>query len=377
MKAIVVGAGVIGSSIAYRIAEAGAEVTLIDANRVGAGTSATSYAWVNACEKINPRAYYTLNMAGVRTHRRVAEEEFKGSNWLHRPGVIQWQSAGAEAEGFGDAEGDKVDVLRSWGYPAERIDAKQLAELEPDVDPATFEQEGAIYYPEDGWLDAPVYAGTMVRTAIARHGLKLLLGHKVTALLVRNGAACGVVLQNGETIEADVVVNSGGRWANEVVGAPDFELPLAPTVGLIAYTTSSDTSLRHGMRTPLVNCRPDGAGRLLLRANDIDKTVPADSDPVPANPAAQKLLERTIKLMPALKGVAVEAVRIAIRPIPADGLSAIGPHPALKNYYVTVTHSGVTMGAFIGEAVTAELVHGRQVPELAEFRPARFFGPAV
>jgi Glycine/D-amino acid oxidases (deaminating) len=212
----------------------------------------------------------------------------------------------------------------------------------------------------------------MVLAARHRFGLKLVRG-RVKALLARSGAAVGVTLENGESLEGDVVVNSSGRWANETVGNAEYELPLAPTVGLIAYTVSCDTSLRHGLRTPLVNCRPDGAGRILLRANDIDKTVPVHADPVPSNPAAQQLLARVKRLMPALEGVHVEAVRTAIRPIPKDGYSAIGPHPALSNYYVTVTHSGVTLAAFIGEGATAELVHGRSVPEFAEFRPSRFF----
>src|SRR5690606_35552431 len=244
MKVIVVGAGIIGSSIAFRLAEAGAEVVLVEANRVGSGTSSTSYAWVNACEKMTSKAYFELNMAGVRSHRRVAEE-FAGANWLHRPGVVQWQDAGAEAAGFDEGDFDKLERLKQWGYPAETIDRQTLAELEPDVDLSTFNDTGAIYYPEDGWLDAPVYAGAMVQAGIARHRLELVYG-KVTGLVVRDNAARGVTLDTGAVIEADLVVNSGGRWANEVVGVPDYELPLAPTVGLIAYTVSCDTSLRHG-----------------------------------------------------------------------------------------------------------------------------------
>ena len=51
MKAIVVGAGVVGSSVAYRLAQAGAEVTIVEERRPGGGTSSVTYAWVNACEK--------------------------------------------------------------------------------------------------------------------------------------------------------------------------------------------------------------------------------------------------------------------------------------------------------------------------------------
>lgn len=372
MKVIVVGAGVIGSSIAFRLAEAGAQVTLVEASRVGSGTSSTSYAWVNACEKLTSKPYFDLNFAGVKAHRRLAEE-FESQNWLHCPGVVQWPDAGAEAAGFDEGDFDKLERLQEWGYPAEKIDAQQLSELEPDVDQAMFEERGAIYYPQDGWLDAHVYSGAVVRRAKERYGLELRLGQRVVGIVAQGGAARGVRLADGSVIEGDVVVNSGGRWANEVAGTQDYGLPLAPTIGLIAYTVSCDTSMRHGLRTPEINCRPDGGGRILLRANDVDKTVRADSDPLPAHPAAQELLSRMERLMPALAGLHVEAVRIATRPIPKDGFSAIGAHPALDNYYITVTHSGVTMGAFLGEAVTTEILHKKKVSEFTEFRPDRFF----
>ena len=68
-----------------------------------------------------------------------------------------------------------------------------------------------------------------------------------------------------------------------------------------------------------------------------------------------------------------EAVRIALRPIPADHFSAIGPMPRTSGYYIAITHSGVTMSPFLGGVVADEIVHGRQRAELAHFRPARFF----
>jgi glycine/D-amino acid oxidase-like deaminating enzyme len=90
-------------------------------------------------------------------------------------------------------------------------------------------------------------------------------------------------------------------------------------------------------------------------------------------PEARDLVARARKLLPSIGDVEPEAVRIAIRPIPADHFSAVGPLPRTSGYYLAVTHSGVTMSPFLGRAVADEIVHGRQRPELADFRPARFF----
>jgi glycine/D-amino acid oxidase-like deaminating enzyme len=84
-------------------------------------------------------------------------------------------------------------------------------------------------------------------------------------------------------------------------------------------------------------------------------------------------VQRARRLLPSIGEVEPEAVRIAIRPIPGDHLSAIGPVPRMSGYYLAVTHSGVTMSPFLGKAAADEVVRGQQRPELADFRPARFF----
>ena len=89
-------------------------------------------------------------------------------------------------------------------------------------------------------------------------------------------------------------------------------------------------------------------------------------------PEARDLMGRARQLLPSIGEVEPEAVRIAIRPIPGDHLSAIGPIPRTSGYYIAVTHSGVTMSPF-GAAVADEVVRGKQRRELADFRPAQFF----
>jgi glycine/D-amino acid oxidase-like deaminating enzyme len=90
-------------------------------------------------------------------------------------------------------------------------------------------------------------------------------------------------------------------------------------------------------------------------------------------PEAHALMEQAIRVLPGIGSAAPEAVRITQRPIPRDGLSAVGPLPHVAGYYLVVTHSGVTLGPLLGAAVADEVVRGRDRPELAPFRPGRFF----
>lgn len=83
-EAIVVGAGLVGAAVTYRLARGGARVALLDAGEPGRGTSAASFAWLNSHNK-QPRAYHDLNVAGIAEHRALAAE-FAAAPWLHLDG---------------------------------------------------------------------------------------------------------------------------------------------------------------------------------------------------------------------------------------------------------------------------------------------------
>jgi glycine/D-amino acid oxidase-like deaminating enzyme len=379
MHAVVIGGGAIGAAVAYRLAEAGTSVTLIEAGRIAEGTSMTSFAWVSASEKIDSDSYYRLSLAGVAAHRDLAREFGAAGNWYHRPGVIQWLGAGCEGCALAESPlHEKLKRLAALGYPAERIGPDDLARLEPRLRPEALEiGDEAIHYPEDGYVEAPVMIGALIEAAVARFGMNLLTQTAVRRLITINGRAAGIETASGEILFADVVINCAGRWANEVVGNPDFTVPLAPTLGLIAYTPAVGTAIRKVLRTPNLNVRADGGGRLLLRANDLDETLAADDAAGPDHPAAIELVRRLGELVPALGGIHAEAARIATRPIPKGGLPCVGTLPGLDNYWVAVTHGGINTSAFIGVALRDEILEGRSTAEYAPYRPSRFFKAAA
>jgi glycine/D-amino acid oxidase-like deaminating enzyme len=366
MKAIVIGAGIVGSGVAYRLAEAGAEVTVLEGSRVGGGTSGISFAWTNSHGK-EPRPYHDLNVAGMKAHAELAEE-FPGQNWFHPTGSVAWRKSAEDRE----AQARNVERLKSWGYAIEWIDRKTLAELEPDIDMDQVGDAAITYCPQEGYVDPVVYADAMIKAAQQR-GAKLKTGVKVVDMVTRNGAVTGVKSEDGAIHEADVVVNCAGRWADRVAREPGLTLPLAPTTGFIVFTPPVATSVSRPVHAPDVHFRPDGAGRLMIRTNDADDLVSLEMTPTPTMPQAIEIMRRAAEVIPALKGVKAEASRITARPIPKDGVSAVGPAPRAKGCYFVVTHSGVTLSPFLAKAVADEIVRGRTRQELEPFRPARFF----
>jgi glycine/D-amino acid oxidase-like deaminating enzyme len=366
IEVIVIGAGVIGSSVAYRLAQAGAQVTIFETHRVCGGTSATSFAWVNSNNK-PPRAYHDLNVAGIRTHMALVEE-FGSTPWWHNGGSIEWEAD----EDAWRAQREKVERLRTWGYAVEWISPRQLHDMEPDVELSVVGGAPIAYYPDEGWLDPVPYAHAMLEAA-ARFGATLHLGVRVVDVRVYGGRATGVQVEGGGIYGADVVVNCAGRWANDVIKTRELHIPLAPTVGILVCTPPMPTCLRRIVRTPYCDVRPDGGGRLMLHQREIDNTVRADVEPSLELPQAAELVRRAARILPNVGTDRPESVRIGVRPIPADGYSAVGPVPGISGYYVVITHSGVTLSPFLGHVAAEEIVKGRIVPQLEPFRPGRFF----
>src|SRR5437667_9544453 len=175
MKTIVLGAGVLGASVAYRLAQAGAAVTVLEAARIGGGTSGTSFAWTNAHKK-PPKPYHELNVAGMKAHAALADE-FGATPWWHGGGSLEW-----EAEPDRTAQRENIEQLRSWGYAVEWLTLRRVQELEPDIDPATIGDAPVVFFPEEGWLDPVVYVHATLSAARRPHGAKAICGARVVDL---------------------------------------------------------------------------------------------------------------------------------------------------------------------------------------------------
>ena len=365
-RIIVVGAGVVGASVAYRLARGGADVRVLERDRVGAGTSGISFAWTNAHRK-PPRPYHDLNVGGMKTHAAL-RDEFGATPWWHGGGGLEWEPEERRA-----IQRDNVEQLQSWGYAAEWISRADALDLEPDIDPAIIGDAPVAFFRDEGWCDPVLYAHAMIAAACRRHGATLICGASVAGLVMVGDRVTGVRLADGTVHEADMVVNCAGRWTNDPVRDAGLSLPMAPTAGLLVFTPPVASGLRRVVHSSIINVRPDGAGRLMLHWDATDPTISPDTPCDPALPQARDLVARARRLLPMIGAVEPEAVRVGVRPIPGDHLTAAGPMPRVRGYYVAVTHSGVTMSPFLGVLVADEVLNGRERPELADFRPARFF----
>ena len=361
---VVVGAGIIGTSIAYRLAQAGNAVTIVECRHPGAGTSSTSFAWTNSNEK-TPHDYHHNNVLGMRAHRAL-ENEFGARPWYHGGGAVEWKSDPSEA---GELV-ERVERLKGWNYPAEWISPSELLNLEPALAPNASGDAQIAYFPDEGWVDPAVYIEFFLERARALG--TVLRRENINSIAMRGSTVIGVGTASGHTIEADVVVNCTGRWANDLGQDARLSFPLAPTLGLLVITKPTASGVRRVIRTSGVNFRPDGAGRIMLQSEHDEMKFTLESTREDILPVANAMIERAARINPDLSGTAPEAMRLALRAIPGDGVSAIGPIPGIDGYYAAVTHSGVTLAPWLGQVVAAEL-SGAPEKALEPFRPTRFF----
>ena len=371
MRSIVIGAGIIGTCTALRLAQQGIHVTLIEAGLPGDGTTGTSFAWVNAGGK-QPREYFELNVAGMVAHRRLVAE-WPGAPWFVPTGNLEWKDTPEAQEHLVK----HVERLREWGYSATLLSPRQVVNtLEPDL---LIEQsvDAVAFYPDESHIYPKLLLTYLLRAA-RELGVELYTSAKVVDFDLRGDRVSGVVLESGSHISADVVVCCCGRWTNKVVSRVGMDLPLilpeepaSSAVGLLVLSSGICAELRRVVHAPGINIRPDGFSRLLLHSDEYDRQVTLQT-PLSQSPlVAEDVLKRAGKFVRNMQSARVESAAISVRPIPKDGLSTVGWVPGVEGLYVIVTHSGVTLGPVLAEIATRE-INGAVEKILAPFRPGRF-----
>lgn len=372
MKVAVIGAGMIGVSIATELAARGAEVTLIDRHAPGEGTSSTSYAWVNSNNK-NPDPYFELNRAGLEEHYRLAAN---GGDWFHATGHVE---IATDADHQKELQA-RLERLNSFGYSAEKVSPMRAQELIPDLlipdSPTT-----AAFFSQEAHCDPSLYLRHMLSKALA-YGVSIRSGVAVSNMVERN-EGCAVDLGDGTTHTVDRVVSAAGRWTNDIAamaGLPaimiESEEPGNVTMGYLAITNPLPVSIDRVLTSPLLNVRPAGGGRLILQALDLDATAQVGVLPTVDSPLANEFLRRLQGILKNTEGAAIREIQVAQRAIPKDGLSVVGQPSSVPWLYLVATHSGVTLAPLLGTRVAAE-IFGEHEPLFSAFRPERLLSGAT
>lgn len=371
LRVVVAGAGIIGASIAWHLAKAGACVTVIDRQGPATHASRASFAWINATWSKQPQAYHALNQAGVARWKLLQPE-------LGLP--VRW---GGSLEGNADPGMEKeiasrVSEQMAWGEQTKILAGGDLAELEPNVDFTALRQ--VIYSANDGATN-PIAATQAFLDAAAALGAKLLYPCELTGVNLAAGRLRFVSTSGGD-IAADRLVLATGAAADAAKRFADLDLPQRDAPGITAITAPMPRVINRVLWMPKVHLHQRDDGRIVL--GEEDGAPPSHADRLAGHPNdfptreialqhAERMLAEARRYVPDLTKVTFENIVIGWRPMPLDGYPVLGASPARPDVYLSVMHSGVTLAPHVGLLTAKEIAAGALADELRPFRPDRQF----
>ena len=346
MPTVVVGAGIVGASVAYHLARRGLPVTLIDrAPSPAGGVTRDSFAWIGDSGGDWPGGADDLR-GSVRADYRRLEGELPAVT-VRWTGSLTWTS-GSNRRRAGGPPGRG----QTW------IGRDEIETLEPHL---RNPPEQAVYSPTDGGVDPVRVTGALVHAARAL-GARVILGAAVTSMKVARGHVQGVLSSAG-FLPASMVVLAAGTEVGALAGWCGVTLPIAGSPAVLLRVSAPPGLVRTIVAGPEFEAREVRDGHLLL-------TAPYDDQL--SSTALERLAYQTLaRLRSTFRHAGSCRLlewRLADRPMPAGG-PLIGHLVPGRSAYVAVTHSAVTLAPTIGRLVAEEIATGTPAAELRRCRP--------
>lgn len=354
-RVVVAGAGMIGVNIAYQLVKRGAAVTIVERTQPGRGATANSFAWINA--KKHPRGYFDLSRLGIEAWRQI-DGEFKGALPVVWGGSVEWR---AGADPVARLKKDLAE-FREWNYPVTAIGAGQLHDLEPRLTPGPA-IEGA-HWTDEAHAD-PVGVTERVLEQAEANGARLLCPAEVTGLDLAAGRLRAVRTSAGE-IEADTLVVACGVDTPRVAALAGVRVPLKESPGVLVHVPPQPRLVQRVIMAPVGNIKQKPDGRIVAGSDFGEGGGDLSRE------AGLRLLKTMSAVLPELGSVGVEKMTQGFRPLPADGFPIVGFAPGRTDLYLTVMHSGVTLGPLVGRLAATEILDSIRAEPLAAYRLERF-----
>lgn len=361
-RIVVVGAGIIGSAIAYHLAKYGAQVTVVEKNRPASGTTEKSFGWINATFSKKPWHYFLLNHLGIAAWQAL-QQELNKSLQVQWGGSIEWYSDVTEAS----ALQENIRRHQSLGYATQLVDEAKLSHLEPNV--AFGHVAAAAFCEHEGHVD-PAHAVHVLLGQAQKMGAQVITECELTDLVLNQGRLQAVKTSVGE-IEADVLVIACGVDSPRVAALADVLVPLKDSPGVLVYTKPKPVPgkrlLHRIVLSPGGHMKQQQDGRIVIGASfGGSPTTDTSID------SAKRILEEAARYLPALNKAQIDQVTLGWRPMPKDDYPIIGFANGEPSVYLAVTHSGITLGPLIGQLATVEILNRVDVTLLQSYRLSRF-----
>jgi D-amino-acid dehydrogenase len=370
---VVIGGGIVGSSVGYHLARAGVETLLLDRRDAGRATTAGA------------------GIVSPGTSSRTADDDwfaFGIDAGDYYPDLVDQ----LEADGVNDTSYGRVgliaaavddDELAPYEEATARIDARRdelsnVEEIDPaaatDRVPALAEPQRAFHVPDAARVNGQAFASAL-REAGRTHGLETAEGD-VTRIRTEGGRGSrtpggrdaqvtGIQTADGSRIDADRVVVAGGAWSSAFGDDLGVDVPVEPKRGQIVHLDLPDADtgswpVLKGFRHHYIVPWPDG--RLVAGAT---RETGSGFDPRVTAGGLREVFDEALRVAPGLDDATVIEHRVGLRPVCADGVPVLGPVPGVEGAHLATGHgaTGLTLGPYSGKVVADRITEGEPIPD--------------
>jgi len=341
-RAVIIGGGVIGCSVAYHLTKLGwTDVVLLERKQLTCGTTwhaAGLIAQLRATQNMTRLAKYSQELYGT------LEEETGVATGFKRVGSITVALTDERMEELRRS----ISMARAFGVEIGEISPKEVGERYEhlNLDGVV----GGVYLPLDGQGDPANIALALAKGARSR-GAKVIEGVKVTGVTQENGRATGVTTERGN-IEADFVVNCAGMWGHEVGKMAGVNVPLQACEHFYIVTEAIEGLTQLPVLRVPDECAyyKEDAGKMLLGAFEPNAKpwgmdgisedfcfdqLPEDFDHF------EPILESAVNRMPMLGEAGIHTFFNGPESFTPDDRYLMGEAPELKNFYVAAGFNSV------------------------------------
>jgi glycine oxidase len=366
--AIFVGGGVIGLSAAWRAAQGGARVAVLERAEPPAGATRVAAGMLAPVGELafGEPELLEMTLASAQLYPRfVADLEAatgEATGYL-RQGALHIALDRDEA-----AELRRVhDLQRSLGLEAEWLPPRRCRELEPGLTPSF---NGGVHAPEEAVVD-PRSLTRVLLAALRAAGGEVRTGTEVAGGLFAGERLTGVRTAAGEELRAESTVLAAGAWSGRAEWLPEqARPPVRPVKGQLLELRTRDGAapcerIVASERVYLVP-RPDG--RLIVGATSEEQGF----DTAVTAGGVHELLREAYRLLPDIAEMELVDAIAGLRPGTPDNLPLVGPG-AIEGLLLATGHyrNGILLAPLTAQAIAAVLA-GEQLPEaLAPAHPAR------
>lgn len=367
---VIVGAGVIGASIAFHLAKRKAgRVVVVEKEHVASGGTGRSSALI--------RMHYSFPAEVQLAVKSL--EIFE--NWLE----IVGEPGEFRKVGFVRlAPRSEIDMLtanvamqKRYGVKTEVIDCHELRKMEPDWN--LEDEPAAAYEPDAGYGDGAIAAQDFMAAARAM-GVEYRPRTRVKGIDVKNGRVSGIVTTQGEICASQVVL-AAGAWSVPLAQQIGVDLPITPEFHQVAILRNP-ASMR-----PCGSACIDSVNMLYFRSDSNDKTLIGDfyggrdgidPDNFPQRPSddwVEEILEQACSRIPKLQNAEVMRGVTGIYDMTPDTRPLLGELPGVEGLYLAAGFSGTgfKIAPAIGLVMSELLLDGAsKTVDISAFRPSRF-----